>query len=67
MTRDAISHLKHSRHHENLPMTKESLPVIDYEGSKYSTEFWTGAREYEDRAERIALRAMLPRRGGPPG
>jgi ubiquinone/menaquinone biosynthesis C-methylase UbiE len=41
-----------------------SPPVIDYEGSKYSTEFWTGAREYEDRAERIAIRAMLPPRGG---
>jgi SAM-dependent methyltransferase len=39
-------------------------PVIDYEGSKYSTEFWTGAREYEDRAERIAIRAMLPPQGG---
>ncbi len=41
-----------------------SLPVIDYEGSKYSTEFWNSAREYEDRAERIAIRAMLPPRGG---
>ena len=39
-------------------------PVIDYEGSRYSTEFWTGAREYEDRAERIAIRAMLPPKGG---
>jgi ubiquinone/menaquinone biosynthesis C-methylase UbiE len=38
-------------------------PVIDYEGSTYSTEFWTGAREYEDRAERIAIRAMLPPSG----
>ncbi len=38
--------------------------VIDYEGSKYSTEFWTPAREYEDRAERIALRALLPPAGG---
>jgi SAM-dependent methyltransferase len=38
--------------------------VIDYEGSQYSTEFWTPEREYEDRAERIALRAMLPPRGG---
>ena len=37
--------------------------VIDYEGSKYSTEFWTPTREYEDRAERIALRAVLPPRG----
>jgi ubiquinone/menaquinone biosynthesis C-methylase UbiE len=42
----------------------KSLPVIDYEGSKYSTEFWNPAREYEDRAERIAIRAMLPPRGG---
>jgi SAM-dependent methyltransferase len=39
-------------------------PVIDYEGSKYSTEFWNPAREYEDRAERIAIRAMLPPQGG---
>jgi len=42
----------------------EAPRVIDYEGSTYSTEFWTGAREYEDRAERIAIRAMLPPRGG---
>jgi ubiquinone/menaquinone biosynthesis C-methylase UbiE len=41
----------------------QSPPVIDYEGSTYSTEFWTVAREYEDRAERIAIRAMLPPRG----
>src|SRR5215510_14689824 len=38
-------------------------PVIDYEGSKYSTEFWNPARAYEDRAERIAIRALLPPRG----
>jgi ubiquinone/menaquinone biosynthesis C-methylase UbiE len=37
--------------------------VIDYEGSKYSTEFWNASREYEDRAERIAIRAMLPPAG----
>ena len=37
--------------------------VIDYEGSRYSTEFWNPAREYEDRAERIAMRAMLPPSG----
>jgi ubiquinone/menaquinone biosynthesis C-methylase UbiE len=42
----------------------QSPRVIDYEGSTYSTEFWTGAREYEDRAERIAIRAMLPPKGG---
>ncbi len=37
--------------------------IIDYEGSTYSTEFWNPAREYEDRAERIAIRAMLPPKG----
>lgn len=42
----------------------EAPRVIDYEGSKYSTEFWSPAREYEDRAERIAIRAMLPPQGG---
>jgi ubiquinone/menaquinone biosynthesis C-methylase UbiE len=42
----------------------EAPRVIDYEGSQYSTEFWSSAREYEDRAERIAMRAMLPPRGG---
>ena len=38
-------------------------PVCDYEGSRYSTEFWT-EREYEDRAERIALKKLLLPRGG---
>ena len=42
----------------------KSPPVIDYEGSKYSTEFWNPVREYEDRAERIAIHALLPPRGG---
>jgi len=37
--------------------------VIDYEGSRYSIEFWNSTREYEDRAERIALRALLPPAG----
>jgi ubiquinone/menaquinone biosynthesis C-methylase UbiE len=41
----------------------EAPRVINYEGSTYSTEFWTGAREYEDRAERIAIQAMLPSTG----
>ena len=36
----------------------------DYEGSGYRTDFWEGkGREYEDLAERIALRRLLPRRG----
>jgi len=45
-------------------MFESSRPVCDYEGSRYSTEFWTKEREYEDRAERIALKKLLPPRGG---
>lgn len=47
-------------------MTKpEPRPrICDYEGSNYRTEFWEGrGRNYEDRAERIALRRLLPNRG----
>lgn len=36
--------------------------ICDYENSPWRTEFWRG-RDYEDRAERIALARMLPRRG----
>ena len=38
-------------------------PVCSYEGSRYSTEFWDGSRAYEDAAERVALRALLPPTG----
>ena len=39
-------------------------PVCNYEGSDYQTSFWEqGGREYEDRAEAIALRRMLPTSG----
>ena len=39
-------------------------PVCDYEGSDYQKTFWdSGAREYEDRCERIALAKMLPPTG----
>ncbi len=38
--------------------------ICDYEGSNYRTEFWEGqGRDYEDRAERIALRKLLPSSG----
>lgn len=38
--------------------------ICDYEGSRYRTEFWeNGNRQYEDLAERIALKHMLPARG----
>ncbi|HEY3311268.1 MAG TPA: class I SAM-dependent methyltransferase [Anaerolineales bacterium] len=37
-------------------------PVCDYEGSDYQTTFWEkGGRQYEDRAEAIALKRLLPR------
>ncbi len=38
--------------------------ICDYEGSRYRTDFWEGqGREFEDAAERIALRHLLPARG----
>jgi SAM-dependent methyltransferase len=41
-----------------------SPPVIDYEGSDYEERFWgRGERAYEDQAERIALRKLLPAAG----
>ncbi|MBI4790640.1 MAG: methyltransferase domain-containing protein [Chloroflexi bacterium] len=45
------------------PETCDRRPEIcDYENSPWRTAFWPG-REYEDRAERIALAHMLPPRG----
>jgi ubiquinone/menaquinone biosynthesis C-methylase UbiE len=39
-------------------------PICDYEGSDYQTSFWEqGGRAYEDGAERVALRRMLPAGG----
>lgn len=39
-------------------------PVCDYEGSDYRTRFWENQnRDYEDRAERVALRRLLPPTG----
>ncbi len=41
------------------------IPVIDYEGSHYRSDFWLGqGRDYEDAAERLALRQLLPANGG---
>lgn len=40
------------------------VKICDYEGSSYRTDFWEGqGREYEDLAERIALRKLLPPTG----
>ena len=39
-------------------------PVCDYDGSDYQSSFWDkGGREYEDRAEAIAIKRLLPPRG----
>jgi SAM-dependent methyltransferase len=38
--------------------------ICDYEGSTYRSDFWEGqGRDYEDLAERIALRKLLPSTG----
>lgn len=45
--------------------TKSTTNICDYEGSNYRTDFWEGqGREYEDKAERVALRSLLPAAGG---
>ena len=39
-------------------------PVCNYEGSDYQASFWDkGERQYEDRAEAIAMKRLLPARG----
>jgi ubiquinone/menaquinone biosynthesis C-methylase UbiE len=39
-------------------------PVCDYEGSDYRARFWENqGRDYEDQAERAALRRLMPPRG----
>jgi len=41
------------------------VPVIDYEGSQYKSDFWLGqGRGYEDATERRALKRLLPAHGG---
>ena len=41
-----------------------NIPVCDYEGSDYQTSFWDkGGCAYEDKAEEIALKRMLPAQG----
>jgi len=40
-----------------------NLPICDYEGSAYRTEFWGQGRGYEDGVERVALRHLLPPNG----
>lgn len=43
---------------------QDTPPVCDYEGSDYQQVFWEkGGRAYEDGAEEVALRRMLPSSG----
>ncbi|OGN97982.1 MAG: hypothetical protein A2Z71_08235 [Chloroflexi bacterium RBG_13_50_21] len=45
-------------------MKDSQPPICDYEGSDYQTSFWElGGRQYEDQAEDIALRRLLPDQG----
>jgi ubiquinone/menaquinone biosynthesis C-methylase UbiE len=45
-------------------MTDTPPPVCDYEGSDYQRSFWEeGGRAYEDKAEEIALKRLLPKSG----
>ncbi len=40
------------------------IPICDYEGSDYQARFWEAEdRAYEDRAEAVALRRLLPEGG----
>ena len=40
------------------------IPVIDYEGSQYQTDFWVGrGRDYEDATERLAIQRLMPPKG----
>lgn len=47
-----------------IAMINEHPPIIDYESSDYQTTFWDqGDRAYEDQAEAVALRRLLPPSG----
>ncbi len=50
---------------DQSPHTPERPPICDYEGTDYRTRFWENkGRDYEDKVERIALRRLLPPKGG---
>jgi ubiquinone/menaquinone biosynthesis C-methylase UbiE len=45
-------------------MQTQRPPICDYDGSDYQTSFWEmGGRAYEDGAEAIALRRLMPAQG----
>ena len=42
----------------------DTPPICDYEGSDYQTSFWEqGNRAYEDAAEAVAIRRLMPAQG----
>lgn len=43
--------------------SKTQPRIIDYGESTYKRDFWGERREYEDRAERFALRRLIPAQG----
>jgi SAM-dependent methyltransferase len=46
-------------------MSPVNPPICDYDGSDYQERFWDhGGREYEDQAEALALRRLVPRGEG---
>ena len=46
-------------------MSEINPPICDYEGSDYQQRFWeSGQRGYEDGAEAVALKRLLPSDGG---
>lgn len=45
-------------------MPESQPPICNYEGSDYQASFWErGGREYEDRAEAVAIGRLLPVKG----
>lgn len=49
---------------DRKPANDPTRRICDYEGSGYREEFWENAdRGYEDRAERLAIRRLLPASG----
>lgn len=45
-------------------MADKQPPICNYEGSDYQAKFWEqGGRQYEDMAEAIALKRLLPVKG----
>jgi ubiquinone/menaquinone biosynthesis C-methylase UbiE len=60
----AWAELPTPRSYATLPSMAREKRICSYEDSNYRTDFWDGqGREYEDLAERIALRRLLPSDG----